>query len=110
MKVLWEESPLTSTAIIEALNPKTNWSPKTIHSLISRLVKKEAIGINKDFSQFKFYPLVEKKDCVMEETRSFIHKVFDGSLQLMLSNFIDNEKLSKNEIEELQRLLNERMK
>ena len=109
IKVLWEKSPLTSTKIIEALSDKTNWSPKTIHSLIDRLVKKETIGVNKEGSHFQFYPLVEKKDCEMKETRSFIKKVYDGSLQLMVINFIKNEKLSKSEIEQLQRLLNDKM-
>lgn len=110
MKVLWESSPLTSTNIIEILKPQTNWSPKTIHSLISRLVKKEAVGINKDCAQFQFYPLVEKKDCVMEETKSFLKKVYDGSFHLMIANFIKDEKISQNEIDELQKLLDERMK
>lgn len=46
----------------------------------------------------------------MEETRSFIKKVYDGSVNLMFSSFIKNEKLSKKEIEELQQLLNEEVK
>ena len=110
MKILWQESPLTSTNIIEALRSKTNWKPKTIHSLIDRLVKKGALAINKDCSQFQFYPIVEKKDCVNEETKSFIEKVYNGSSNFMISSFIKNEKMSKDEIEDLQRLLNEKLK
>ena len=110
IKVLWEEPELTSTQIIEVLSPKTAWKPKTIHSLINRLVNKGAVGINKEGSQFRFYPILDKKDCVMEETRSFIQKVYDGSVNHMLSSFIKNEKLSKKEIEELQQILNEGMK
>ena len=110
IKVLWEKSPLTSTKIIEALSPKTKWSPKTIHSLIDRLVKKEVVGVNKDCSQYQFYPLALKKDCVMKETRSFIKKVYDGSINLMVANFIKNDNLSQSEIEELHRLLNKGIK
>ena len=110
MKVLWEESPLTSTSIIEALRPKTNWNPKTIHSLIHRLVKKKILDVNKDCTQFQFYPLIKKKYCVMEATLSFIQKVYDGSHNLMIANCIKNEKLSQKEIAELQNLLNEKMK
>lgn len=108
MKVLWEESPLTASKIIQVLTPQTDWSPKTIHSLISRLVKKGALGIDKEHAQYEFYPLVDKKDCVQEETRSFIQKVYDGSLQLMIANFIKNEKISQKDIEELQRILDEK--
>ncbi|MDP4086234.1 MAG: BlaI/MecI/CopY family transcriptional regulator [Bacillota bacterium] len=109
MKVLWEEAPLTASKIIEALSSNKEWSPKTIHSLISRLVKKGALGVNKEMPQYEFYPLVDKRDCVLEETRSFIQKVYDGSLHLMLANFIKDERISEKEIEELQRLLNKKV-
>lgn len=108
MKVLWEEAPLTATKIIEALSSNKEWSPKTIHSLISRLVKKGALGVNKEMPQYEFYPLVDKRDCILEETRSFIQKVYDGSLHLMLANFIKDEKISEEELEELQRLLDKK--
>lgn len=110
MKILWQESPLTSTNIIESLKSKTNWKPKTIHSLIDRLVKKGAVAVNKDYSQFQFYPIVEKKGCINEETKSFIEKFYNGSSNFMISSFIKNEKMSKDEIEDLQRLLNEKLK
>ncbi|ETI69805.1 MULTISPECIES: BlaI/MecI/CopY family transcriptional regulator [Bacillaceae] len=110
MKVLWEEtpSPLTSAKIVEAVSSNKKWSPKTIHSLISRLVKKGAIGVNKEMPLYKYYPLVDKRDCVLEETRSFIQKVYDGSIHLMLANFIKEEKISEKEIEELERLLHKK--
>lgn len=109
MKVLWEEAPLTAAKIIEALSSNKEWSPKTIHSLISRLVKKGVLGVNKEMPQYEFYPLVDKRDVILEETRSFIQKVYDGSLHLMLANFIKDEKISEKEIEELQRLLDKKM-
>lgn len=109
MKVLWEEAPLTAAKIIEALSSNKEWSPKTIHSLISRLVKKGVLGVNKEMPQYEFYPLVDKRDVILEETRSFMQKVYDGSLHLMLANFIKDEKISEKEIEELQRLLDKKM-
>lgn len=110
MKVLWEESPLTATQVIEYLKPETHWSPKTIHTLIGRLVKKEALGVNKDSNLFQYYPLVSKNACMREETKSFLHKVYDGSLHLLLANFVKNESLSSKDIEELKNLLEERIK
>lgn len=110
MRVLWKESPLTTTRIIEALNPETNWNPKTIHSLISRLVKKEALGIDKDSGQYQFYPLVTKEECIKEETGSFIRKIYEGSFYNMVVNFINDDKISQREIEELKKILNEKLK
>lgn len=110
MKVLWDNSPLTSTEIIEALKADTTWKPKTIHTLISRLVKKEALGVKKDGSLNQYYPLVTQEECRNVETKSFLQKVYDGSLGLLVSNFIKDQKLSEDEIEELQRILNEKRK
>jgi len=110
MKVLWEKSPLTSTEIINSLKDSTNWSPKTIHTLISRLVKKEVVGVNKDFPVNKYFPLVTEEECRKVETKSFIQKVYDGSLHLLIKNFIKYEKLTSEEINELRRILDEKSK
>jgi BlaI family penicillinase repressor len=110
MKVLWEKSPLTSTEIINSLKGSTAWSPKTIHTLISRLVKKGVVGVNKDSSFNKYFPLVTEEECRRVETKSFIQKVYDGSLHLLIKSFIENEKLTSEEIDELRRMLDEKNK
>jgi len=110
MKVLWEKSPLTSTEIINSLKASTAWSPKTIHTLISRLVKKGVVGVNKDSSLNEYFPLVTEEECRRVETKSFIQKVYDGSLHLLIKSFIENEKLTSEEIDELRRMLDEKNK
>lgn len=108
MKVLWGKSPLTSTEIIDSLRSKTTWSPKTIHTLISRLVKKEAVGVKKGSSFNEYFPLVTEQECRRVETKSFVQKVYNGSMQLLLKNFIKDEKLSEEEIDELRRILDKK--
>lgn len=108
MKILWVKSPLNSTQIIEALKSNSDWSPKTIHTLISRLVKKQAIGINKEASLYEYYPIIDENECKRIETNSFIRKVYNGSIKMLIKNFIKDEKLTKEEIEELKKILNEK--
>lgn len=110
MRVLWNHSPLTTTQIIEALDKETEWNPKTIHTLISRLVKKQALGVNKDTKQYEFYPLVTREECVKEETVSFMQRIYEGSFYNMVSHFIEDEKISPKEIEELKKLLDDKLK
>jgi BlaI family penicillinase repressor len=110
MKVLWQESPLTASAVIAYLKPETDWSPKTIQTLISRLVKKGALGVNKDADLNRYFPLVLQETCMREETKSFLAKVYGGSLHLLLANFVKNENLSPKEIETLRNLLDEKTK
>lgn len=105
MKILWDESPLTSIQIVEKLKPITKWSPTTIYTLISRLVNKKAIKLEEGSSPHIIYPLISKKDCSRKEYSSFIKKVYNGSLNLMLSNIVEEHNLSNEEIEELKNIL-----
>jgi BlaI family penicillinase repressor len=110
MKVIWQESQLTASAVTECLKSEVDWSPKTIQTLIRRLVKKGALGVNKDSSLYEYYPLVSKEECKHEETKTFLQKVYDGSLYGLIANFVKNENLSPKDIERLKCLLNEKMK
>ncbi|AZT91150.1 BlaI/MecI/CopY family transcriptional regulator [Caldicellulosiruptor changbaiensis] len=105
MKVLWEKSPLTSPEIIEVLRPKTNWNPKTIHTLIGRLIKKGAIGADKNSFPKKLYPLVTEEQYRKEETKYFLQKLYNGSLKRLVANFVEDEQISKEELEEIKKLL-----
>ncbi|AOY78034.1 BlaI/MecI/CopY family transcriptional regulator [Clostridium formicaceticum] len=106
MEVVWRKHSVTAAEIIEELIGKTDWNRKTVHTLIRRLVQKEVLGITQE-NPYVYYPLIEEGFCKKEETKSFLEKVYDGSLQLLMANFLKNEKLSKQEIKELKKLLDE---
>lgn len=108
MKLLWNKSPLTSEEIIYSLSENKNWRKQTIKTFIIRLSKKAAIGYEKEGRIYKYYPLVNEKECRRYENKSFLQKVYSGSLGILLSNFLEEEDLSTNEIEELERILKEK--
>ncbi len=108
MKAVWDKSPLTSSEIIAMLANETTWSPKTVRTLIGRLVKKEALGVNSDSQPNLYFPMVSEEEYRKEETKSFLNKVYEGSLKMLVTNFIKDEKISQEEIEELKRLLDEK--
>ncbi len=107
MKIVWDKSPITASEIIERLKPSTTWNSKTIHTLLSRLVNKKALGVNKESTYFQYYPIVSEKECTSEETQSLLEKVFNGSFNLLVANFLKEKKLSSQEIEELQKILDQ---
>ncbi|WP_425449031.1 BlaI/MecI/CopY family transcriptional regulator [Dethiothermospora halolimnae] len=108
MKLLWEQSPSTSSEIIERLSQNTKWKPTTIKTLIRRLVKKKAIGFDDKNRTYYYYPLVKKEKFIRSESRSFLKKVYDGGLKAMFANFLEIEDLSKEDIEELKDILDEK--
>jgi len=106
MKILWESSPLSAGEILERLQAEEpSWHPKTAQTLIGRLVKKGALGFSGKGRAYLYHPLVAELDCVDQESRSFLERVFGGSLKPMLAHFVDSRKLSAKEIEELKRIL-----
>lgn len=105
MKIVWDKSPITASEIISRLRPSTTWNSKTIHTLIGRLVNKNVLGVNKETKYFQYHPLVTQAECRREETQSFLEKVYNGSLNMLVANFLKEKKLSDQEIEELQQIL-----
>ena len=105
MKVIWSKNEVTSNEIIEELKEKKIWKSTTIKSLINRLLKKEVIGFKKEGKEYIYYPLLSEKECIKEESKSFLQKVFNGSINEMILNLVNNKELSESEIKELKEIL-----
>ena len=104
MKVLWERAPLTTSEVVEALE-EVHWKPKTIHTLLSRLVKKGALGFTKSGREYQFQPRVQAAACEQAAARSFLDRFFEGDLAPFLARFVERERLKPAEIERLKRIL-----
>lgn len=105
MKTLWGSGTLTSPEIIESLKKDSTWSPTTIQTFISRLVKKGAVGVIKESKTYKYYPIVLEEQLRKQETVSLIDRIYNGSKKLFLKNFINDVDLSEEDIRELKKIL-----
>lgn len=108
MKIIWSSHPITAEQIAAKLPSDIEWSEQTVRTFITRLLKKKAIGFNKEGRSYHYYPLVSEKECVRAESQSFLQRVFGGATNLMMTNFLEDAALSEKEIEELQRILKEK--
>lgn len=109
MEVLWAAThPVEANEIIAGLAPQTGWNPKTVRTMLNRLVKKKAAGVDKNSKPYRYYPLVRQEECARAESRSFLKRVYGGSLKLMLAHYLEEEPLSDEQIEELKRILEEK--
>ncbi len=105
MACLWKESRLSLKDITRRLKDE-KWRYSTIRTLVTRLMDKGMIDADKSSSSnFKYFPVVSEKKCKMEETKSFLTRVFDGSLAMMVSTLAKDETLSKEEVLELKRII-----
>ncbi|MBP1994384.1 BlaI/MecI/CopY family transcriptional regulator [Paenibacillus eucommiae] len=110
MKVLWAKSPMSSSEVVVMLEGKSNWKAKTIKTLISRLVQKKAVGFKEEGRTYHYYPIVTQEECSKAESQSFLKRIYGGALQPMFVHFLQEEKLSQKDIEELKNILEEKTK
>lgn len=110
MKIVWKHAPISTNEITERLVKTTTWSPKTIQTLIKRLVTKGALSYEKQSRMFVYTPLVNEAEYIGQESNTFLNRFYNGNITAMLSAYIDNDRLSKAEIDELRSLLSKNQK
>lgn len=105
MQVLWARSRLTANEVVEELTGKTKWKPKTIKTLIHRLVKKGAMRFKKEGRKYRYYAAFSEGECVNMERQSFLLRVYRGAMRPMLAAFLEDADLSAEDVKELKRIL-----
>lgn len=110
MKTIWKYAPISTNEITEKLTRTTAWSPKTIQTLIKRLVTKGAVTYEKQGRVFVYTPLIAEKEYIGQKSSSFLKRYFNGDIAAMLSAFLENDKLSETEINTLRTLLSREVK
>lgn len=104
MEYLWSNPSCTITEIRKALS-ETGWSDSTIKTLVRRLVSKKAVRIDDRDRVFTYCPLISQQECRLKETKSFIDRVYNGSVNMLVTNLASDSNLSEKETEELLRLI-----
>jgi len=105
MTLLWDASPRSSAAVVEELAPSTGWSPKTVKTLLTRLVKKGFVTTESQGNRYLYSPVVTRGETVRQESHSFLERVFQGDGASLLLHFARSVDLSPEEAEKLRGLL-----
>jgi BlaI family penicillinase repressor len=105
MREVWAQGSMTTNQVVDALETKTHWKPKTVQTLLTRLARKGALTFEKRGREYLFRPRVTAAECEHAITQSFLGRFFDGELAPFLSRFVERERLSPKEIKLLKRIL-----
>lgn len=106
MRVIWKYAPISTNEVTEKLTQTTDWSPKTIQTMLKRLVTKKAITYEKQSRVFIYTPLVKEDEYISQKSNSFLKRYYNGTISSMVSAYLENDKLSEDEINTLRTLLN----
>lgn len=105
MNLLWQQEPRTITQLTSALREETDWTKHTVITMLGRLEKKGAVSHTEGERAKLFYPLIGQREAAAQETRGFLDKVYEGSLSLMVSSLVNQNRVSRQELEELHEIL-----
>lgn len=107
MQVLWELGAPAARSEIEAvLKEKHPMAQTTVLTLLSRLAEKGFVSIKKAGRSSIYTPLVEKREYLAAQSSRFFEKICGGSMRTFAAALCDS-KLSKEDLAELRRLLEE---
>jgi len=106
MNVVWDQrGPVTAQQVHEQLGSDKDWSPRTVKTLLGRLVKKAALEFEVDGRRYLYRAAVTREACVRAESASFTARVLGGRASPLVAYFVREGHLSRADVEELLRLL-----
>jgi BlaI family penicillinase repressor len=108
MNALWERSPRSAAEVVDAVAGRMHWHPKTVKTLLGRLVRKGAVRFRALGNHYLYRPAFPREQMVRQESRSFLQRVFGGDASPMLVHFVREADLTEAEIEELKRILDDK--
>ena len=102
---LWEKSPMTVMELVAALGERLGWAKSTTITTLRRMEDKGLVLCRTQGRTKHYSPAVSKDRAVRRETRSFLDKVYQGSVGMMVSAMAEDKALSRAEIDELYEIL-----
>ncbi|MEO8314156.1 MAG: BlaI/MecI/CopY family transcriptional regulator [Pseudomonadota bacterium] len=107
MDVLWRKHPLAAEDVVTALARSQHWQEATIKTLLNRLLKKGAITASKEGRRYLYSPQLRREDWVLDESRGLLDRLFGGRVAPLVAHFSEQRKLSRKDIADLRKLLEE---
>lgn len=108
MQVLWDEAPLSASQVVDRLDDDQDWSPRTVKTMLGRLVQKGALAYTEAGNKYLYRPAVTRSACLRDASKSFLSRVFSGDTRLLLAHLVEAGKLSSEDIETLKQTLEDK--
>lgn len=102
MKVLWKNGALTLKKIVEILSKDGEKNKSTIKTLLYRLIEKESVmSITNSGKEHTYKAIVSEEEYLKKANESFLEKLYNGSTNKLLLNFVEEKKISKKDLQDL---------
>jgi len=99
--ILWKHEPVKSTELVKLCEAELGWKKATTYTVIKRLSER---GVVKSENAV-VTSLVSQEEAQMAEIDELVERTFEGSLPAFIAAFSKSKKLSKEEIDEIQKMI-----
>lgn len=110
LKVLWDHGEATVREVCEAMNADANNNEKlaytTVLSLLQVMEQKNLVAHRREGKAYVYLPQVEREKTLRGLAAGFLERVFDGSLDEYLVHALGTRKVSSQELQQLEEMLN----
>lgn len=100
-EILWENEPVTSSELVRLCRERLEWKKSTTYTVIRRLSER---GVLKS-EDAVVTSLVSREDVQSAESTEVVERTFSGSLPSFIAAFTRKKNLSKQEIDEIQKII-----
>ena len=107
LNCLWENHPRTVMQLVADLEEAVGWAKSTTITTLRRMEEKGLVRVEQAGRGKAYTPAVEREQAVIAETHSFLDRVYQGSVGLMMSAMAKRQELSAGEIAELRAILDQ---
>ncbi|MGH7541196.1 MAG: BlaI/MecI/CopY family transcriptional regulator [Gemmatimonadota bacterium] len=107
MAVLWDLESATVSEVQERLRDALAYT--TVLTVLRTLEEKGHVGHSQEGRAHRYHPLVERERAGASALRRLIGKMFAGSPELLLTQLVEDRRLTEEELARLRRLLDERL-
>lgn len=106
MLAVWQlPAPVTADMVLEKIS--RDWGKTTLLNLMTRLCQREFLSVEKQGRLNLYTPLVSKEEYLQWESGSFLRRVHAGSVTNLVASLYDGKSITKEDLEELRRFINE---
>ena len=111
LKVLWDESPLPVREVRQRLaDDGRELAHTTVITTLNVMVEKGQLSRRRDRNAFLFSPKIAREATSQKMLADLVDRVFDGSAAAVMASLFKRKDLHANEIRELRRILNDKIK
>ena len=108
MKIIWKENKeITTSTILEKLPKENSWKTTTVMTLVTRLIEKGIINVNKVGKLNHYSPKVTEEEYKAIQTDVFLDDMHNGSVKSFMATLYNNKKISQKDISDLKKWIKE---